>query len=141
MRNENSRRLSEALFFPVTLVFFRNLYYNHIGSYNGEVCLTRNKHQQIGGKAVADKKDSILTLPGIGPKKAALFAKLGVETLDDLIRYYPRDYEDRTRLLPISALEVDCPACFIASVVTNPQTHRIPKPGRKNRKTSGKNSL
>ena len=75
--------------------------------------------------------DSILTLPGIGPKKAALFAKLGIETLQDLIRYYPRDYEDRTKLLPIASLTADQPACFIASVVTTPQTHRIPKPGRK----------
>ncbi|MBQ3216925.1 MAG: ATP-dependent DNA helicase RecG [Oscillospiraceae bacterium] len=80
---------------------------------------------------MANLTDPILTLPGIGPKKAALFAKLGIETLGDLLHFYPRDYEDRTQLLPISALEPDRPACFIASVVTNPQTHRIPKPGRK----------
>lgn len=76
-------------------------------------------------------QDSIRTLPGIGPKKAELFAKLGIQTLGDLLLFFPRDYEDRTQLLPISSLEVDQPACFIASVVTNPQTHRIPKPGRK----------
>ena len=76
-------------------------------------------------------QDSIRTLPGIGPKKAELFAKLGIQTLGDLLLFYPRDYEDRTQLLPISSLEVDQPACFIASVVTNPQTHKIPKPGRK----------
>lgn len=75
--------------------------------------------------------DSIRTLPGIGPKKAELFAKLGIQTLGELLRFYPRDYEDRTRILPISSLEVDQPACFVASVVSNPQTHRIPKPGRK----------
>ena len=76
-------------------------------------------------------QDSIRTLPGIGPKKAELFAKLGIHTLGDLLLFFPRDYEDRTQLLPISSLEVDQPACFIASIVTNPQTHRIPKPGRK----------
>ncbi len=75
--------------------------------------------------------DSIRTIPGIGPKKAALFAKLGIETLGDLLHFYPRDYEDRTRITPIASLEVDQPACFIASVVTTPQTHRIPKPGQK----------
>ena len=78
---------------------------------------------------MAQAADSIRVLPGIGPKKAELFAKLGVSTLADLIRFYPRDYEDRTRLLPIASLEADTPACFIASVVTNPQTYRIPKPG------------
>ena len=75
--------------------------------------------------------DSIRTIPGIGPKKAELFAKLGIETLGDLLHFYPRDYEDRTRITPIASLEVDQPACFIASVVTTPQTHRIPKPGQK----------
>lgn len=75
--------------------------------------------------------DLILTLPGIGPKKAALFEKLGVTTLGELLRFYPRDYEDRTRLVPIAALEVDTPACFLATVATNPQTHRIPKPDRR----------
>ncbi|MBE6985570.1 MAG: ATP-dependent DNA helicase RecG [Ruminococcaceae bacterium] len=75
--------------------------------------------------------DSIRTLTGIGPKKAELFAKLGIFTIGDLLRFYPRDYEDRTQLVPIMALEPDKPACFIASVVTTPHTHRIPKPGQR----------
>ena len=75
--------------------------------------------------------DSIRTLPGIGPKKAELFAKLGISTLSELLHFYPRDYEDRTQLVPIMALEADTPACFVASVVTTPRTHRIPKPGQR----------
>ena len=75
--------------------------------------------------------DSIRTLPGIGPKKAELFAKLGIATLDDLLHFYPRDYEDRTQLVPIMSLEVDKPACFIASVISTPRTTRIPKPDRR----------
>lgn len=75
--------------------------------------------------------ESIRVLPGIGPKKAELFAKLGIETTDDLLHFYPRDYEDRTKLLPIASLEADVPACFVASVVSNPLTHRIPKPGNR----------
>ncbi len=75
--------------------------------------------------------DSIRTLPGIGPKKAELFAKLGISTLDDLIHFYPRDYEDRTRFLPIMSLEADSPACFVASVISTPRTNRIPKPDRR----------
>ena len=77
-----------------------------------------------------DREDSILTLPGIGPKKAALFARLGLHTLGDLLRFYPRDYEDRTKLVRIAELEPGQPACFLASVISNPQTHAIPKPGR-----------
>ena len=75
--------------------------------------------------------ESIRVLPGIGPKKAELFARLGIETTDDLLHFYPRDYEDRTKLLPIASLEADVPACFVASVVSNPLTHRIPKPGNR----------
>ncbi len=75
--------------------------------------------------------NSILNLPGIGPKKAELFAKLGVSTLEDLLRLYPRDYEDRTRVVPIASLEVGVPACFVASVLNTPMTHRIPKADRR----------
>lgn len=77
------------------------------------------------------ENDSILTVPGIGPKKAEMFAKLGVTTLGELLRLYPRTYEDRTRLVPIAALEAGTPACFRASVISVPQTHRIPKPDRR----------
>jgi len=34
-------------------------------------------------------------IKGVGPKRAELFSRLGVETLDDLLRYYPRDWQDR----------------------------------------------
>lgn len=36
--------------------------------------------------------DSISTLKGVGPKTAALFKKLGVETIEDLANFYPRYY-------------------------------------------------
>lgn len=75
--------------------------------------------------------ESVLTLSGVGPKKAELFAKLGVTTLGELLHLYPRAYEDRTRLLPIAQLEAGTPACFRASVISVPQTHRIPKPDRR----------
>ncbi len=37
--------------------------------------------------------DSITTLKGIGEKTAALYAKLGIFTVGELMRYYPRSYE------------------------------------------------
>ena len=86
---------------------------------------------QKAGDTMAQLTDSIRLLPGIGPKKAALFANLGIETLGDLLQHYPRDYEDRTRIVPIKDLEPGTPACFLASVISNPQTHAIPKPGGK----------
>lgn len=38
---------------------------------------------------------SIQFLKGVGPKRAELFGRLGVETLDDLLFYFPRKWEDR----------------------------------------------
>ena len=37
--------------------------------------------------------DSITVLKGIGDKTAALFRRLGVETVEELLRFYPRDYD------------------------------------------------
>lgn len=37
--------------------------------------------------------DSVTTLKGIGEKTAALYAKLGIFTVGELMRYYPRSYE------------------------------------------------
>ena len=78
---------------------------------------------------MATAKNPLLALPGVGPKRAALLEKLGLHTPEDLVRFYPRAYEDRTKLVTVAELEAGVPACFIASVVTNPQSHAIPKPG------------
>jgi ATP-dependent DNA helicase RecG len=43
-------------------------------------------------------------LKGIGPKRAASFNKLNLNTIEDLLYYLPRRWEDRRSLLPISAL-------------------------------------
>ena len=71
--------------------------------------------------------DPITILKGIGPTKAKQFAALNIYTLEDLICHFPRAYEDRTRFVPISQLEVDKPACFKAVVMHAPQTHHIRK--------------
>lgn len=44
----------------------------------------------------------ITALKGIGEKTAKLFDKLGVTEAEDLLRYYPRDYEQFQPPLPVS---------------------------------------
>ena len=44
---------------------------------------------------------SIRDLKGIGPRKEALFARLHLATVSDLLQYMPRDYEDRSHIWPI----------------------------------------
>jgi len=48
--------------------------------------------------------DSIRYLKGVGPAREALFNKLGISTVSDLIYYFPRDYEDRTKTKKIIEL-------------------------------------
>ncbi len=41
-------------------------------------------------------------LKGIGPKRAELLQNLGIGRIEDLLYYFPKRYEDRSQLLPIS---------------------------------------
>ena len=41
---------------------------------------------------------------GVGPKRAALLAKLGIETIEDLLFYFPRRLEDRSAVVPIGSV-------------------------------------
>ena len=41
---------------------------------------------------------NIQYIKGVGPKKAELLNKMGIYNIKDLIEYYPRNYEDRTKL-------------------------------------------
>ena len=52
-----------------------------------------------------DLSRNIRYIKGIGEKRARAFEKLGVRTLGDLISFYPRRYEDRSRIKEINSLE------------------------------------
>lgn len=65
------------------------------------------------------------TLPGIGPARAKALAKLGLVTAGDLLRRYPRAYEDRTRLTAIADAPEGEAVCISALVAEPPRTSRI----------------
>lgn len=69
----------------------------------------------------------VTALKGVGAVRAKQLAKLHIETLYDLIAFFPRDYEDRTKLCSIAGLKPGEPACFEAMVISNPQLSRIRK--------------
>lgn len=48
---------------------------------------------------------SVRYLKGIGPKKAEIFNAVGITTVEDLLYYFPRRYEDRTKFTAISELQ------------------------------------
>jgi ATP-dependent DNA helicase RecG len=63
---------------------------------------------------------------GVGPKRAALLAKLGVVTVEDALWYVPRRYEDRSSLLPIGRL-VPGATATVSGTVGRVRLSRIPR--------------
>lgn len=51
-------------------------------------------------------QENVQFLKGVGPKKASILKKLGIENIYDLITYYPRRYEDQQNTTPIAELNV-----------------------------------
>ena len=63
---------------------------------------------------------------GVGPKRAALLAKLGVATVEDALWYVPRRYDDRSSLLPIGQL-VPGAVATVCGTVGRVRMNRIPR--------------
>ena len=72
------------------------------------------------------KKD-VKYIKGVGPNRAELLNKLGIFTLEDLITYYPRDYEDRSKPKKIADLIDGEEALIQATVQTKMVEARIRK--------------
>lgn len=52
-----------------------------------------------------DLNKPVRYIKGVGPKKAALLKRIGVNSIYDLITYYPRIYEDRAHLKLIGQIQ------------------------------------
>ena len=72
-----------------------------------------------------DLSRNIRYIKGIGEKRARAFEKLGVRTLGDLISFYPRRYEDRSRIKEINSLEDGEYACIDVFVTSSPVLARL----------------
>lgn len=68
---------------------------------------------------------SLTQIRGIGEKKAQAFARLGIFSLYDLVSFFPRRYEDRTRIIPISETHDGETVCVCAVVADQPRFVRI----------------
>ncbi len=69
-------------------------------------------------------------LPGVGPRRAALLAGMGLETVGDALRFLPRSYEDRRVIQPISALQIGETGVTRGRVVSR-RVVRTPRRGMK----------
>lgn len=68
-------------------------------------------------------KRALRELKGVGEKTEKLFAKLGITDTEELLRYYPRNYEAYEEPVPIGDLKegmtVSIRACVVSSVYVN----------------------
>ncbi|MGI6295990.1 MAG: ATP-dependent DNA helicase RecG [Armatimonadota bacterium] len=64
---------------------------------------------------------------GVGPRIAPLLKRLNIETAEDLIRHYPRRYEDRTHFARIAGLQHGEAATVRGTVIT---AENVPTRGR-----------
>ncbi len=67
----------------------------------------------------------ISELRGVGPKRAALFRKIGAPTVGDLLRLYPRAYEDWRDCVPIRSTQLNEINVVRATVLKRPSEARI----------------
>ncbi len=57
-------------------------------------------------------QDSVATIKGVGPKKLEKLNSLNIETVEDLLFYFPRTYEDRTTFLNLKDVQGEVKASF-----------------------------
>jgi len=51
-------------------------------------------------------KESVQVLKGVGPRRLRLLKRLGIETVEDILYFFPRRYEDRSCIKTVSQLRV-----------------------------------
>jgi len=74
---------------------------------------------------MVDLKQSVQFIKGVGPSRVKLLNLLGIYTVEDLIKYYPRTYEDRTKVTPIAELQDGQTSLIKAVTVSGAQTYRM----------------
>ncbi len=74
-----------------------------------------------------DISTDIRYLKGVGEKRAELFSKLGINSVGDILEYYPRMYEDWSKVKKISETVVGETACVRGFITHTPQGALIRK--------------
>jgi ATP-dependent DNA helicase RecG len=70
----------------------------------------------------------VTVLPGVGPKHGKTLERLGLETLEDMLYFFPRRYDDYSQLKPINRLEYGEQVTVIGTVQS--ATNRKVRNGR-----------
>ena len=71
-----------------------------------------------------DKHSPVSELKHIGEQRTKRLQRMGIETVEDLLEHYPREYKDRSSIVLVSALEENEEQTFIAKVKAEGQNGR-----------------
>ena len=78
------------------------------------------------GAGAVSLSSPVTVLSGVGPAKAAAYAKAGIETLEDLLLHIPRNYENRGDVRLLSDARTDGgKTAVILTIATAPQAARL----------------
>lgn len=69
--------------------------------------------------------DDILSIKNIGEERAKKLKKLGINTVNDLIEYFPRHYDDRSNVSPIKDVEKDKINTVKGKIISKLETIKI----------------
>lgn len=68
---------------------------------------------------IADIKNPVSTLSGAGPATVKALSNLNIFTIGDLLQFYPKEYEDRTKPVPIAQYKFAPKVHTIAKVISH----------------------
>ena len=63
---------------------------------------------------------NIREVKGIGEKTEKLFNKLGVHTTEELLEYYPRNYDEYKEPITVKKLDNEAVAAFKCMIISSP---------------------
>ena len=72
-------------------------------------------HFEMG--CLMNLSDAVTVVKGVGMRMKEKLERLGIKTVEDLISYYPRRYEDWTRITPMADLSYEMETAVHGTVV------------------------
>jgi len=76
------------------------------------------QEEKIGWKSNKSLDTSIQYIKGVGPRNSRVLARLGIETVSDMLYFLPFRYEDRSNFTTVSKLEVGTLATLKGEIKT-----------------------
>ncbi len=85
----------------------------------------KEKHMSETKSGIISPESPVTVLSGVGKTRAAAYARLGVLTLGDLLRHYPRAYENRGDLRLLTDARPDGKTAVLLTVASEAKSVRL----------------